>query len=41
MDNVSELLINIVNFDVPKLLSGTDQNGMWLVALVYSGSTSS
>ena len=27
--NVSELLINLVNNAVPKLLRGTDQNGVW------------
>lgn len=29
MDNRSESLINVVTIEVPKLLLGTTQNGMW------------
>lgn len=41
MGNVSELLINTVSINKPKLLSGLNQNGVWLVISVRSGDTSS
>lgn len=39
MVNVSELLINTVNRDEPKSLTGSNQNGMWLVISFTSGNT--
>jgi hypothetical protein len=35
MTNTSELLINIVMNREPKMLSGSGQNGMWPVNLLY------
>lgn len=35
MTNVSELLINIVMYCEPKMLTGSGQNGMWLVNPLY------
>jgi len=41
MGNVSELLINVVSIAVPKLLIGTNQNGIWSVAPLNIRGTSS
>ncbi|SOZ71333.1 conserved protein of unknown function (plasmid) [Cupriavidus taiwanensis] len=41
MGNGSELLINVVSIAVPKLLTGTNQNGIWSVAPLDIRSTSS
>ncbi len=40
MGNRCELLINTVSIEVPKLLLGIDQKGMWqVVALVARGTS--
>jgi len=41
MGNICELLINVVNMTVLKLLSGTNQNGMWSVIPLETRDTSS